>query len=104
MPTQEERLTKLEFDLRQFKTETIKAYGDMAFEVTIVKGLIENAIGRLAVLSDTTEKRFEHVDVRLDAMDAHLESMDKRFTSIDKEIAEMKTMLAQVLARLPEKP
>ncbi len=28
MPTQEERLTTLEFDLKQFKTETIKAYGE----------------------------------------------------------------------------
>ena len=118
MPTQEERLTKLEFDLKQFKTETIKAYGDMAFEMTIVKGLTENAIGRLAALSDTIEKRFERLDIRLNAMDAHLESMDKRFTSTDQQLAEVKqeisdhttrldrieTMLTQVLARLPEKP
>ena len=118
MPTQEERLTKLEFDLRQFKTETIKAYGDMAFEMTIVKGLIENAIGRLAALNDAAEKRSERVDIRLGAMDAHLESMDRRFTSVNQQLAQVKqdmaemkqdlagvkTMLAQVLARLPEKP
>jgi len=97
MPTQEERLTKLEFDLKQFKTETIKAYGDMAFEMTIVKGLTENAIGRLAALSDTTEKRFERIDIRLNAMDAHLESMDKRLERVEN-------MLTQILARLPEKP
>ena len=97
MPTQEERLTILEYNLKQFKTETIKAYGDMAFEMTIVKGLTENAIGRLAALSDKTEKHFEHVDIRLDAMDAHLESMDKRLERVEN-------MLAQVLARLPEKP
>jgi hypothetical protein len=30
MPTQEERLTILEYDLKQYKTETIKAYGEMA--------------------------------------------------------------------------
>lgn len=125
MPTQEERLTKLEFDLRQFKTETIKAYGDMAFEMTIVKGLTENAIGRLAALSDMIEKRFERVDIRLDAMDAHLENMDKRFTSTDQQLAEVKqdlaemkqnindhttrldrieSLLTQIVARLPEKP
>ena len=97
MPTQEERLTKLEFDLKQFKTETIKAYGDMAFEMTIVKGLTENAIGRLAALSDITEKRFERVDIRLDAMDAHLGSMDKRLERVEN-------ILTQILARLPEKP
>ena len=90
-------MTALEFDLKQFKTETIKAYGDMAFEMTIVKGLTENAIGRLAALSDTTEKRFERVDMRLDAMDAHLESMDKRLERVEN-------MLTQILARLPEKP
>ena len=104
IPTQEERLNTVEYDLKHFKTETIKAYGDMAFEMTIVKGLIENASGRLAALSDTTEKRFERVDIRLDAMDAHLESMDKRLTSTNQQLAEVKTMLAQILARLPEKP
>lgn len=97
MPTQEERLTTVEYDLKQFKTETIKAYGDMAFEMTIIKGLTENAIGRLSTLSSTTEKHFERLDIRLDAMDAHLESMDKR---LERE----ESILNQILARLPEKP
>jgi hypothetical protein len=97
MPTQEERLTTVEYDLKQFKTETIKAYGDMAFEMTIIKGLTENAIGRLSTLSNATEKHFEHVDIRLDAMDAHLESMDKRLERVEN-------MLTQILARLPDKP
>jgi hypothetical protein len=96
MPTQEERLTTVEYDLKQFKTETVKAYGDMAFEMTIIKGLTENAIGRLSTLSNATEKHFERVDIRLDAMDAHLESMDKRLERVEN-------MLAQILARLPEK-
>ena len=97
MPTQEERLTTVEYDLKQFKTETIKAYGDMAFEMTIIKGLTENAIGRLSTLSNTTEKHFERVGIRLDAMDAHLESMDKRLDRVE-------TLLTQILARLPDKP
>jgi chromosome segregation ATPase len=96
MPTQEERLQRVEFDLRQFKTETVKVYGDMAFEMTIIKGLTENAIGRLATLSDTTEKRFERVDIRLDAMDAHLESMDKRLDSMDKRLGRVETHLEQL--------
>jgi chromosome segregation ATPase len=118
MPTQEERLQRVEFDLRQFKTETVKVYGDMAFEMTIIKGLTENAIGRLATLSDTTEKRFERVDIRLDAMDAHLESMDKRLDSMDKRLERVEThfeqletkfdehttLLTQILARLPKVP
>lgn len=41
MPTQEERLEALATNLKQFKTETIKAYGEMAVELTMVKGLTE---------------------------------------------------------------
>src|SRR5712692_11346806 len=104
MQTQEELLTTVEFDLKQYKTETIKAYGDMAFEMTIVKGLTENAIGRLATLSDTTEKRFERVDIRLNAMDAHLESMDKSLNQMNTRLDRVETMLIDILARLPEKP
>src|SRR5260370_1703673 len=111
MPTQEERLQTVEFDLRQFKTETIKAYGDMAFEMTIIKGLTENAIGRLATLSDTTEKHFERVDIRLDGMNAHLESMDKRLERMETHLEQLETkfddhttLLTQILARMPKAP
>ena len=83
MSTQEERLETVEYNLRQFKTETIRAYQDMAFEMTMIKGLTEDTIKRLAKLSDTVEKRFERVDTRLDRVES---------------------MLAQILARLPEKP
>jgi hypothetical protein len=78
MPTQEERLNILEYDLKQYKTETIKAYGEMAVEMTMVKGLTEDAVKRLASLKAQIEQRFERVDTRLDAMDSHLESMDTR--------------------------
>ena len=90
MPTQEERLTILEYDLKQYKTETIKAYGEMAIEMTMVKGLTEDAVKRLASLKTEIEQRFVRVDTRLDAMDAHLDQMEN--------------MLAQILARLSENP
>ena len=83
MSTQEERLETVEYNLRQFKTETLRAYQDMAFEMTMIKGLTEDTIKRLAKLSDTMENRFERVDTRLDRVES---------------------MLAQILARLPEKP
>ena len=111
MPTQEERLQTVEYDLKQFKTETIKAYGDMAFEMTIIKGLTENAIGRLSTLSNTTEKHFERVDIRLDAIDAHLESMDKHLERVETHLEQLETkfdehttLLTQILARLPKAP
>jgi ferritin-like protein len=97
MPTQEERLTILEYDLKQYKTETIKAYGEMAVEMTMVKGLTEDAVKRLASLKVQIEQRFERVDSRLDAVDAHLEGLDTRMERVEN-------LLAQILARLPENP
>jgi F0F1-type ATP synthase delta subunit len=88
--TQEERLTILEYDLKQYKTETIKAYGEMAVELTMVKGLTEDAVKRLASLKAQMEQRFERLDTRLEAVDAHLDRMEN--------------VLSQILARLPENP
>ena len=97
MPTQEERLTILEYDLKQYKTETIKAYSEMAIEMTMVKGLTEDAVKRLASLRTQVEQLSELVDTRLDAMDAHLVQMDTRLDKVEN-------ILSQILARLPEKP
>lgn len=111
MLTPQERLETVEFGLKQFKTETIKAYGEVAIEKTMVKGLTEDGVKRLASLKTQVEQhsaqveqrfihveqRFEHVDIRLDGMDAHLESIDTRMGRVEK-------MLAQILTRLPEKP
>ena len=63
----------------------------------MVKGLTEDVIKRLASLKDQIEHRFERVDSRLDGMGAHLESTDGR-------LGRLENLLAQVLARLPEKP
>jgi len=118
MPTQEERLTILEYDLKQYKTETIKAYGEMAVEMTMVKGLTEDAVKRLASLKAQIEQRFERVETRLGAMDVHLESMDTRLNQVDTRLNQVdaslnlmdtrldrvENLLAQILARLPEKP
>ena len=90
MPTQEERLETVEYGLKQFKTETIKAYGEVAMELTMVKGLTEDAVKRLASLKTQIDQRFEQVDTHLDTIDTRLERLEN--------------MLSQVLARLPEKP
>jgi len=90
MPTQEERLDTVEFNLRQFKTETVRAYQDMAFEMTIVKGLTEDSIKRLSTLNSTMEKRFDEAD--------------RRFEGIDTRLDRVESMLAQILERLPKKP
>ena len=90
MPTQEERITILEYDLKQYKTETIKAYGEMAIEMTMIKGLTEDAVKRLASLRTQVEQLSELVDTRLGSMDTRLDRVEN--------------LLSQILARLPEKP
>ena len=75
MASTEERVTALEFDLKQFRTETIKAYTDMAYEMTIVKGLEEDSIKRLAALRTEMQEfraevnnRFERLDTSIDGI------------------------------------
>ena len=111
MPTQEERLTTLEFDLKQFKTETIKAYGETAIELVMVKGLTEDAVKRLASLKAQIDQQSKQVSTQLEAIDAHLSFLqestnktDKRLDSIEAQLTEHGTLLTQILARLPENP
>ncbi len=104
MATQEERLQTVEFDLKHFKTETIKAYGDMAYEMVIIKGLTEDSIKRLSRLTETMEKRFERVDIRLDGMDTHLNRLETTLSEHSARFDRLERLLTQVLTRLPEKP
>lgn len=111
MPTQEERLDTLDSNLKQFKTETVEAYGEMAVELTMVKGLTEDAIKRLTSIKDQIELRFERVDSRFERVDIRFERVDIRFDGIDAHLESMdgrldrlENLLVQVLARLPEKP
>ena len=107
MPTQEERLTILEYGLKQYKTETIKAYGEMAIEMIMVKGLVEDAVKRLASLRTQVEQmdtRLDRMDARLDQMGTGLDRVNTHLESMDTRLDRVENMLAQILARLPEKP
>ncbi len=108
MPTPEERITVLEYGLQQFKTETIKAYGETAVELIMVKGLTEDALKRLASLREQTNQHFNQIQeilqVRFDATSAHLELLQKHAEKTDKRLDTIEAMLAEILARLPEKP
>ena len=97
MPTQEERLETVEYGLRQFRTETLKAYQEMAFEVTMVKGLTEDVVKRLATIKVQIDQRFDTLnqqitDAKQDILDLHIKFDQQR------------DLLLQVLARLPENP
>ncbi|SRR6266480_4665683 len=103
MATQEERLETVEFNLRQFKTETIKAYGDMAYEIVIVKGLGEDSIKRLATVSrqiETMDGRLSTIEQSLETMKAHV---DQRFDTTNERLDRVEVLLTQILARLPDR-
>ncbi|SRR6266487_6226881 len=110
MATQEERLETVEFNLRQFKTETIKAYGDMAYEIVIVKGLGEDSIKRLATVSrqiETMDGRLSTIEQSLETMKAHvdqrIDTANEHLTTMDQRLDRVETLLTQILARLPDK-
>ena len=90
MPTQEERLTALEYNLDQFKAEATTYYQEMAMQVTMSKGLTEDAVKRLMQLRVQVDKRFN--------------STDQQLAEVKQELAAVQTTLSQILARLPEKP
>src|SRR6185312_1357459 len=100
MPTQEERLSTVEYSLDLFKTETLKAYRDMAFQVTMVMGLSKDTVKRLATMKTQVDQRFDVVDQRFDAVDRRLNAVELRLDSMDQRLTTMEKKLDQVLAVL----
>ena len=93
MPTQEERLTIVEYDLKQFKTETIKAYSEMAMELIMIKGLTEDTVKRLMTM------RQDIGEVKT-TLGEHTRILSEHTARFDR----LETLLTQILTRLPEKP
>jgi len=121
MSTQEERLQIVEYDLKHYKTETIKAYGDMAMELVMVKGLTEDAVKRLmsvritldahTALLNKQSERLDRVETTLSEHTALLNKQSERLDRVETTLSEhtarfdhLETLLTQILARLPEKP
>lgn len=96
MPTSDERLTTLEYNLDQFKAEATTYYQEMAMQVTMSKGLTEDAVKRLMQLRIQVDKRFNSVDQQLAEVKEDLGSHTTRLDRIE-------TLLTQILAHLPEK-
>src|SRR5712692_2192927 len=97
MPTSDERLTPLEYNLDQFKAEATTYYQEMAMQVTMTKGLTEDAVKRLMQLRIQVDKRFNSIDQQLAEVK---QDTSDHTTRLDR----VETLLAQILARLPEKP
>src|SRR2546421_9217854 len=89
----EERLETVEYGLKQFKTETIKAYGEMALELIMIKGLTEDTVKRLMTMrQDISEVKT--------TLSEHTKVLSEHTTRFDR----LETLLTQILARLPVKP
>ena len=111
MPTQEERLTTLEYNLDQFKAEATSYYQEMALQVTMSKGLTEDAVKRLMQLRVQVDKRFNSTDQQLAEVKQELAGVKQEVAEVKQELAGVRqevagvqTTLTQILARLPEKP
>ena len=111
MPTSDERLTKLEYNLDQFKAEATSYYQEMAMQVTMSKGLTEDAVKRLMQLRIQIDKRFSNTDQQLTEVRQDLTGVKQELTEVRQEtrshttrLDRMETLLTQILARLPEQP
>ena len=101
MPTSEERLTTLENYFDQFKAETTTYYQEMALQVTMSRGLTEDAVKRLMQLRVQVDKRFNSVDQQLTEMKQTISAHTARFGGIETRLDRIEALLAQVLERLP---
>ncbi len=114
MPTQEERLGIVEYDLKQYKTETIKAYGETAMELIMIKVLTEDSVRRLMTmerdmsqLKTTLGEHTAHLnrlETTLGEHTAHLNRLETTLGEHTTLLTQHTTLLTQILARLPEKP
>src|SRR5918911_1527966 len=103
MPTPEERLTTLDYNLDQFKAEATTYYQEMAMQVTMSKGLTEDAVKRLMQLRVQVDKRFNSTDQQLAEVKQEVGGVKQEVAGVKQGVAEVQTTLAQILARLPEK-
>ena len=111
MPTPEDRLTTLEYNLDQFKAEATTYYQEMAMQVTMSKGLTEDAVKRLMQLRVQVDKRFNSTDQQLAEVKQELAEVKQdisdhtlRLDRLETKVDAVQITLAQILARLPEKP
>ena len=102
MPTQEERLATVEYGFKSFRTETVKAYQDMAIEVTVSKGLTEDSVRRVINLDRVMNGRFDVVEQRIDGLEFRLDRVEQDIREIKTVQSEHTSLLRQILERLPK--
>ncbi len=115
MPTQEERLAALEQTTAEHIKETAKHIRQTNEHLTMTLGLIQRQSFDISTINHNLEDMQESIQntlsVHFDGANAHLELLqlnddktDKRLNAIETQLNEHKTLLTQILERLPEKP
>jgi chromosome segregation ATPase len=102
MPTEEERLQIMEYDLQRFKTETVKAYGEMAVEFVILKGLTEDSLKRLRALREQIDQQSVTLGRRLDRLDTRLDEHARDITQVEVTLNAHTTILNEHTTTLNE--
>ena len=107
MPTSEERLTTLEQSFVTLQRDLAKSIREVNENSTILLGLVQT----LTQESKQAGLRTEMLKIRLDQLetkfDAHTALLNEHTTLLNEHTGRfdhIDTLLAQVLARLPEKP
>jgi len=114
LSTYDERLAALERDAATMKRDIIYKLDETNSAVTIIKGIVGNVSNDIRIVN----MRLDGIDTRMarlgeqqseqgqdiKAIKHRLEDIDQRFVSLETRLGEHTTLLAQILARLPEKP
>ena len=95
----------------QDNREATTYYEEMALQVTMTKGLTEDAVKRLMQLRVQVDKRFNSTDQQLAEVKQELAEVKQdisddtvRLDRLETKVDAVQITLAQILARLPEKP
>ncbi len=114
MPTQEERLTTLEKAFATFRQEAGTHIKETEENTTIMLGVIRSQgqdirkiFQRLETMDESLngiEQRFDRLETKFDAHTALLNEHTRVLSEHTARFDHLETLLAQILARLPEKP
>jgi len=96
MLTPEERLTTVEYNLDQFKAEATSYYQEMAMQVTMTRGLTEDAVKRLMQLRIQVDKRFNNTDQELVGVKQDVAEVKQELAGVKQDVTEVKQELAGV--------
>jgi len=100
MPTQEERLSALEQTVAAFSRDI----RDISHNETILLGMAMKQQEQTREIRSSLASLSEHLDTFSEHLGTFEQSVNSRFGVLETTLNEHTAVLAQILARLPEKP